>query len=120
MVPTPKHHQVSRHALVKLTDAKGIDIGQGVLCLRDAFRSRPSWITSLDSSRDGGDITRSYLVAGTPGKERKARVCILLSHGGKAAGSIEVMLRMSKSDVSEHCHFPSNFTQQTMTKISNS
>ena len=29
--------EVSRHALIKLTDSKGHEVGQGVICLRHAF-----------------------------------------------------------------------------------
>ena len=83
------YHQVSRHALVKLTDAKGVDIGQGVICLRAAFRSRPSWMSAIKTPHSKEE------------KEQKTTVTVDLSVGGKAAGSLELMIRLSKSELSD-------------------
>ena len=41
--------EVSRHALVRVSDGRGAEVGQGVLCLRDAFSA------SGDGDGGGGD-----------------------------------------------------------------
>jgi hypothetical protein len=51
--------EVSRHALIKLTDSQGKECGQGVICLRHAFptsaRSSPfSSLSSTEGGREGG------------------------------------------------------------------
>jgi len=50
--------EVSRHALIKLTDSQGKECGQGVICLRHAFptsaRSSFSSLSSSEGGREGG------------------------------------------------------------------
>jgi len=51
--------EVSRHALIKLTDSQGKECGQGVICLRHAFptsarNSSFSPLTFTEGGKEGG------------------------------------------------------------------
>jgi len=112
---------------VKLTDKRGVDIGQGVLCLRDAFQSRSSstWMMSNykhSHSSGGGTSAGSsfHSMIGMADKERKTRLRVQLSHGGKASGTLEMMIRLSRRHVSELQRGSTRTTAKTKTETSGS
>lgn len=77
--------EVSRHALIRVTDSRGREVGQGVMCLRQAFptsvRSSSSSSFSLSEGgkeEDGGVMGAPVqalrrLVGGDREKEKKRR-----------------------------------------------
>ena len=125
-VSLPLKPQVSRHALVKLTDAKGVDIGQGVICLRDALGTRrPLWMNPSIGSKDNtlASSSSSSVVDGRLGavvKKPDGLLTIDLTQGGKAAGRLKLKLRVGNktsyiSDSASHPPPPASTTTTTTT-----
>lgn len=100
------HPEVSRHALIQLVDGKGVEVGQGVICLRHAFLG--SSIGQEGSMREVCARGRFILPRLLVGDGRRAKaggtvleegVKVLLSCAGQAVGtlSLHVKIRRHKS-----------------------
>ncbi len=84
--------EVSRHALIRFTDGKtGTEIGQGVICLRQAFFAAPS--PSL--ARDGG---RGRLWAKVLQRRQTPQegVEVLISNQGRALGMLRLQVKIKR------------------------
>lgn len=80
---------MSRHALIKITGSNGDDLGQGVVCLRDAVEHKSRWspprLLSTSSTTSSTSSGKSVL-------------CIELSSGGKKMGRLYLRVRLSHKD----------------------
>jgi hypothetical protein len=93
--------EVSRHALVRLTDGEtGIDIGQGVICLRQAFAS--SWDGGANKAAQRRDGQRGFVHllrrGGGDDDVSSQGVDVLISDKGKAVGrlTLKIKIRVKK------------------------
>lgn len=82
---------VSRHALVRLTDGRtNTEIGQGVICLRQAFSDPP----------EGGGLRASQwvnnLLHRNSNRETQQGVEVLISNHGKAVGLLRLQIKLRR------------------------
>jgi len=85
--------QVSRHALIKLTDAKGMDWGQGVVCLKDALDDPPTGLLARLKSQ-GANVAAN--MANNNNRSEMKWLTVDLSTGGHAMGTLRFRLRLSR------------------------
>lgn len=83
--------QVSRHALVKLTDVHGSTMGQGVICLREVIMSRPPNILKRVMSQ-------RRLRDKEIGQQHMHSLCLDLSMGGKYTGRLHLKIQLRTRD----------------------
>ncbi len=103
--------EVSRHALVRLTDANDAEIGQGVICLRHAFLTSTSAAAASPApaegaagegrGRLGGRFGLPRLMGGggrrRPGGGGVAEgVEVLLTEGGRAVASLRLQVKIRR------------------------
>lgn len=96
--------EVSRHALVRVSDGRGVEVGQGVLCLRHAFSaSGEDGDEDEEEGKDGGGRRRGFRAAAAwvnrlaaePGQPAPgSEVKVLLTSGGRAVGVLRVHVKI--------------------------
>lgn len=95
--------EVSRHALIRLSDGRGVEVGQGVLCLRHAFSASGDGDGDERDVEEGGRrrsfrataaawVNRFGADIGQPAPESGVKV--LLTNGGRAIGVLGISVKI--------------------------